>query len=85
MPIVYPLKKYIFNVSLEGFNKEIKRKISVSSDMPLNSFCEKVIVSMNGDLSHGFDVKMDKEYLGEYYVEHELFYLNLKEKIENCL
>lgn len=77
---IFKPKKYIFNISLEGFNKEIKRRISVNSDMTLNSFCEKVIVSMNGDLSHGFDVKMDKEYLGEYYGEHELFYLNLVEK-----
>ncbi|MBP3460925.1 MAG: hypothetical protein J6K21_00750 [Bacilli bacterium] len=73
-------KKYIFNVSLEGFNKEIKRKILVNSNIIINNFCEKVILSMNGDLSHPFDVKIGKEYLGEYYSELELFYLNLREK-----
>lgn len=73
-------KKYIFNVSLEGFNKEIKRKISVNSNITINRFCEKVVLSMNGDLSHPFDVKIGKEYLGEYYSDLELFYLNLKEK-----
>ena len=73
-------KQYLFNVSLEGFNKEIKRKILVNNDIIIDDFCKKVIVSMNGDLSHEFDVKVGKEYLGEYYSELELFYLNLKEK-----
>ena len=73
-------RKYIFNVSLEGFNKEIKRKISVNSNITIDSFCKKVILSMNGDLSHPFDIKIGKEYLGEYYSELELFYLNLSEK-----
>ena len=35
---------------------------------------------MNGDLSHQFDIKKNKEYLGENYGDFELFYLNLKEK-----
>lgn len=73
-------KRYIFNVSLEGFNQEIKRKISVNSNITIDSFCKKVIVSMNGDLSHAFDVKIGAEYLGEYYSNIELFYLNLSEK-----
>ena len=73
-------KKYIFNVSLRGFSKEIKRKISVNSDTSINRFCKKVILSMNGDLSHPFDIKMGKEYLRENYGEFELFYLGLTEK-----
>lgn len=73
-------KQYIFNVSLEEFNREIKRKILVNSDILIDSFCKKVIVSMNGDLSHDFGIKIGKEYLEEDYNELELFYLNLKEK-----
>lgn len=73
-------KKYIFNVSLEGFNKEIKRKISVNNDITIDRFCEKVILSMNGDLSHSFDIKIGKEYFKEYYGKFELFNLNLHEK-----
>lgn len=73
-------KRYIFTVSLEGFNKEIKRKIAVNSNIIINNFCMKVILSMNGDLSHAFNIKMGKEYLEENYSEIELFYLNLKEK-----
>ena len=73
-------KKYIFNISLEGFNKEIKRKISVNSNILINDFCQKVILSMNGDLSHLFNIKIDNEYLEEYYGEFELFYLGLTEK-----
>ena len=73
-------KKYIFNISLEGFNKEIKRKISVNSNISINSFCEKVILSMNGDLSHPFAIKIGKNLLEDYYGEFELFYLGLTEK-----
>ena len=73
-------KKYIFNISLEGFGKEIKRKVSVNSNIIINTFCEKVILSMNGDLSHMFGIKVDKEFLEEYYGEFELFYLGLAEK-----
>ena len=73
-------KKYIFNISLEGFNKEIKRKVSVNNNITINSFCRKVILSMNGDLSHSFDIKIGREFLEEYYGEFELFYLALTEK-----
>lgn len=70
-------KKYIFNITLQGFNKEIKRKILVNSNINISAFCKKVIIAMNGDLSHGFDIKIGKDYLGSYYGEFELFYLNL--------
>lgn len=73
-------KTYIFNISLEGFGKEIKRKISVNSNILINRFCEKVILSMNGDLSHPFDIKMGKDFLIDYYGEFELYYLDLIEK-----
>lgn len=73
-------KQYLFNVSLEGFNKEIKRKILVNNDITIYDFCKKIIVSMNSDLSHEFGIKVGKEYLENYYSELELFYLNLKEK-----
>lgn len=73
-------KNYIFNVSLEGFNKEIKRKVSVNNDITIENFCMKIITSMNGDLSHLFDIKINKEFLGEHYKDLELFYLGLKEK-----
>lgn len=73
-------KQYIFNVSLDGFNKEIKRKISVNNNIKIDDFCQKVITSMNGDLFHLYDIKIGKEYLYESYSEFELFYLNLKEK-----
>ena len=73
-------KHYIFNVSLKGFAKEIKRKIAVNSDILIEDFCRIVVVSMNGDLSHMFGIKIGKEFLSEYYFDLELFYLNLKEK-----
>lgn len=73
-------KSYIFNVSLEGFGTQIKRKVCVNSNISIDSFCKKVIVSMNGDLSHAFNVKKNKEYLSEYYSDIELFYLGLSEK-----
>lgn len=73
-------KTYIFNVSLEGFGTQIKRKVCVNSNISIDSFCRKIIVAMNGDLSHGYGIKKNKKYLCEYYSNFELYYLDLKEK-----
>ena len=73
-------KRYIFNVSLEGFNKEIKRKIAVNSNILIEYFCRLVVVSMNGDLSHGYGMKKGSEFVSEWYEGLELFYLGLEEK-----
>ena len=73
-------KRYVFNVSLYGFEKEIKRKIVVDNDVLIDDFCRYVVLAMNGDLSHSYGVKIGKEYLEEYYENLELFYLKLKEK-----
>lgn len=74
------LNSYIFNVSLRGFSKEIKRKILVNSNLTVDSFCKGVIVSMSGDLSHEYGMKIKKECVDEFYADCELYYLNLKEK-----
>ncbi len=73
-------KQYVLNISLKGFNKEIKRKVLVNNDIIIEDFCKKVVLSMKGDLSHGFGIKIGKDYLEEYYEGLELFYLNLSEK-----
>ena len=73
-------KHYIMNISLYGFEQEIKRKILVNSNILVDDFCRKVIVSMNGDLSHSYALKIGKEFLSEYYYNKYLLYLNLKEK-----
>ena len=73
-------KRYVFNVSLYGFEKEIKRKIVVNNNILIEDFCECVILAMNGDLSHSYGIKIGKYYISEYYNDLELFYLNLKEK-----
>ena len=73
-------KRYVFNVSLHGFDKEIKRKIVVNNNISIDDFCRCVVLAMNGDLSHAYGIKRGKNYLSEYYSDLELFYLNLKEK-----
>ena len=73
-------KRYVFNVSLYGFEKEIKRKIVVNNDILIEDFCKTVILAMNGDLSHLYCIKIGKQYLSEYFNDLELYYLNLKEK-----
>ena len=78
--VLHEPKSYIINVSLEGFNKEIKRKVKVNNDILIESFCRKIITSMNGDLSHCFSIKRNKDYLNQIYNKVELFYLDLKEK-----
>ena len=74
-------KNYIMNVSLEGFGKEIKRKIAVDSNVNLDDFCRCVIYSMRGDLSHLYNIKLGKEYIDDDIINAEdLSYLELEEK-----
>lgn len=73
-------KHYIFNISLEEYGREIKRKMSVDSNITLDQFCRCVIVSMRGDLSHPYTIKMNKNTLDESMANYSLSYLNLKEK-----
>ncbi len=72
-------KRYEMNVSLEGFNTEIKRKICADSNIKLDKFCRMIIYSMRGDMSHGYGLKKGKEYIDEDIMErHDLNYLELK-------
>ncbi len=74
-------KSYIMNITLAGFDKEIKRKITADSNLKLNRFCRAVIIAMRGDLSHSYRIKVGKEYLENEIIEMEdLNYLELKEK-----
>lgn len=71
-------KRYEMYVTLDGFNREIKRKISVDSNLSLDNFCRGVIYSMRGDLSHSYGIKKGKEYLDETFLEKDLNYLELQ-------
>lgn len=74
-------KSYIMNITLAGFDKEIKRKITADSNLKLYRFCRAVIIAMRGDLSHSYRIKVGKEYLEDEIIEMEdLNYLELKEK-----
>ena len=74
-------KNYIMNIALDGFEKEIKRKVAVDSKLNLNLFCRAVIIAMHGDLSHAYGIKVGKEYLKDEVIERkDLCYLELKEK-----
>lgn len=74
-------KRYEMNVSLDGFGKEIKRKILVDSNVRLDTFCRAIIVSMNGDLEHAYGLKIRKEFLDDDTIkDYDLTYLELKEK-----
>ena len=72
-------KSYEINVSLEGFTKEIKRKILVDSNVSLYNFARCVIISMNGDLSHSYGIKRGKDYIDdEILTEQDLNYFELQ-------
>ena len=73
-------KSYILNVGLEGFNKDIKRKIIVSNNITIDDLCRIVIAAFRGDFSHLYDLKKDKDYLGEEFSDRPLYDLRLKEK-----
>lgn len=55
---------YKVKVTLKGFEKAIKRTFIMNDNVKINDFCKSIIVSMNGDLSHSYDLK----YKDTYYV-----------------
>jgi len=67
-------------VSLNGFAKEIKRKIVVNNDITVDTFCYKIIKSMRGEMYHQYNLKLRKNYLDDLFNDVPLYYLNLKEK-----
>lgn len=72
-------KRYEMNVQLEGVKKEIQRKIVVDSNVNLDKFCRMIIYSMRGDMSHGYGLKIGKEYIDEDILEcRDLNFLELK-------
>ena len=75
-------KRYTFNVCLDGFNTEIKRKIVVNNNISMDDFCRKVVLSMNGDLSHLYCIIKGKNWIDKenFGLDYELYYLNIKEK-----
>lgn len=72
-------KHYLLNVSLSGFEKEIKRKISIDSDINISTLCEAIILSMRGDLAHCYGMKKGKDYLDDEELSKDINYLELKE------
>lgn len=73
-------KHYIINVNLDGFKKEIKRKIIANDYLMINEFCNLVAISMNADLSHIAGMKIGKEYIGEEIEYMPIKNLKLQEK-----
>lgn len=70
-------KSIVMNVSLNCFDKYIKRKIRVNNDIIIDKFCRALIASMNGDLSHLYTIKMGKNWCDEAILDRELNYLDL--------
>ena len=68
------------NVVLEGFDKDIKRKIIVGNNITIDHLCRIVIAAFRGDFSHPYDLKKEKDYLGEEFSDRPLYDLRLKEK-----
>ncbi len=74
---MYIPKSIVMNVSLDGFAKDIKRKIIVNNNISIDSFCRAIITSMRGDMSHLYTIKMNKKYYDENILSEELNYLEL--------
>ena len=47
---------------LEGFEKEIIREINVNSNINLQMFCENIILSMNGECKHLYQLVVNDSY-----------------------
>lgn len=60
-------------IFLKGLKKSINRIALINSNMTLEDFCRYVIVSMNGNCKHLFQLILNEEkgYLGPgYYVNY---------------
>ena len=51
------VRKYTVKVTLNNFEKLITRKFEINDNVKIEDFCKAIIVSMNGDLSHLYQLK----------------------------
>ena len=73
-------KSYVLNVELEGFNKEIKRKIVINNSITVDTLCRIVVAAFRGDFSHLYGLKLGKKWLGEEYNDLPISYFSLKKQ-----
>ena len=74
-------KNYTAKVSLRGLGKEITRTIKFNGNISLDKFCRCLIVSMNGDLSHLYAIKINKTFIeSKKLSSKDVNYLDLVEK-----
>ena len=57
-----------FSAYLDGFEKDITREINVNDNLNLQTFCEYMILSMNGECKHLYQliINGDFAYLGPW-------------------
>ena len=48
---------YKVSVVLLEFEEQIKRTLLINDNVKISDFCEAIIISMNGDLSHRYELK----------------------------
>ena len=61
------VRKYTVKVTLNNFEKLITRKFEINDNVKIDDFCKAIIVSMNGDLSHLYQLKYkNKRYVCSY-------------------
>ena len=77
------MKYYEIRVTLNDLKKRIYRKIRIRADITINKFCEIVILSMNGDLTHLYQLNCNNctympDCYGEYSYEDDVVYMKNK-------
>ena len=77
-----PIKpqKYKIIAYLQGYKKEIYRIYMVNDNMTIKDFCEAVIISMNGDISHLYEISYNYGVYVCDYMDTEMSY---EHKMEN--
>ncbi len=53
---------YKVSVKLEEFEEIIKRTLLINDNVKIKDFCEAIIISMNGDLSHRYELNYNNKY-----------------------
>lgn len=70
-------KSIIMHISLNKFDKAIKRKIIVNNNILIDKFCRAIIASMNGDMEHLYTIKMNKKWYEDIILYEKLNYFDL--------
>ena len=72
-------RNYIFDITIKGLTKYVKRKMAIDSNVYLSDLCGAVITSLNGE-NHPCKIKINDEIIDRDLYSRDITTLNLQNK-----